>query len=57
VADTAAVQFTDHGTEELKETYVKVCIGKYLSDNFAIQNGLKEGDSLSPLVSQICFRI
>jgi hypothetical protein len=23
---------------------------KYLSDNFRIQNGLKEGDALSPLI-------
>jgi hypothetical protein len=34
----------------LNETYSKVCIGKYLSDNFPIQNGLKQGDSLSPLL-------
>jgi hypothetical protein len=33
----------------LNETYNKVCIGKYLSDNFPIQNGLKQGDALSPL--------
>jgi hypothetical protein len=34
----------------LNETCNKVCIGKYLSDNFPIQNGLKEGDALSPLL-------
>jgi hypothetical protein len=34
----------------LNETYIKVRIGKYLSDNFAIQNHLKEGDALSPLL-------
>jgi hypothetical protein len=34
----------------LNETYSKVHIGKHLSDNFPIQNGLKQGDSLSPLV-------
>jgi hypothetical protein len=34
----------------LKETCSKVCIGKYLSDNFPIQNGLKQGDDLSPLI-------
>jgi hypothetical protein len=28
----------------LNEAYSKVHIGKYLSDNFHIQNGLKEGD-------------
>jgi hypothetical protein len=27
---------------------VLVRIGKYLSDNFPIQNGLKQGDALSP---------
>jgi hypothetical protein len=26
------------------------CIGKHLSDNFPIQNGLKHGDALSPLL-------
>jgi hypothetical protein len=30
--------------------YSKVHIGKYLSDNFPIQNGLKQGDALSPLL-------
>jgi hypothetical protein len=34
----------------LNETYNKVCIGKLLSDNFPIQNGLKQGDALSPLL-------
>jgi hypothetical protein len=28
----------------------KVCIGKTLSDTFPIQNGLKQGDALSPLL-------
>jgi hypothetical protein len=28
------------------EMYSKVCIGKHLSDNFPIQNGLKQGDAL-----------
>jgi hypothetical protein len=32
----------------LNETYSKVRIGKHLSDNFPIQNGLKQGDDLSP---------
>jgi hypothetical protein len=31
------------------ETYSKVHIGKRLSGKFCIQNGLKEGDALSPL--------
>jgi hypothetical protein len=30
----------------LNETYGKVRIGKYLSDAFPIQNGLKQGDDL-----------
>jgi hypothetical protein len=32
----------------VNETYSKVLTGKYLSDNFPIQNGLKQGDALSP---------
>jgi hypothetical protein len=34
----------------LNETYGKVRIGKHLSDNFPIQNCLKQGDALSPLL-------
>jgi hypothetical protein len=34
----------------LNETYSKVCIGKNLSDSFPIQNCLKQGDALSPLL-------
>jgi hypothetical protein len=30
----------------LNEMYNKVRIGKHLSDNFPIQNGLKQGDPL-----------
>jgi hypothetical protein len=41
----------------LNETYSKVCIGKLLSDDFSIQNGLKQGHALSPLLFQLCFRI
>jgi sorting nexin-29 len=33
----------------LNETYSTVRIGKYQSDKFPIQNGLKQGDALSPL--------
>jgi hypothetical protein len=33
----------------LNQTYCKVRLGKYLSHNFRIQNGLKQGDDLSPL--------
>jgi hypothetical protein len=32
----------------LKETYSRVRVGKNLSDKFTIQNGLKQGDALSP---------
>jgi hypothetical protein len=34
----------------LSETHSKVCIGKHLSDSFPIQNGLKQGDVLAPLL-------
>jgi hypothetical protein len=34
----------------LNETYGKVRVGKFLSDDFRIQNGLKQGDALSPLL-------
>jgi hypothetical protein len=34
----------------LNETYSIVRIGKPLSDKFPIQNGLKQGDALSPLL-------
>jgi hypothetical protein len=34
----------------LNETYNKICIGKTLSDKFTIQDGLKLGDALSPLL-------
>jgi hypothetical protein len=34
----------------LNETYSTVHIGKYQSDKFPMQNGLKQGDALSPLL-------
>jgi hypothetical protein len=34
----------------LNETYSKVRVGKLLSDIFYIQNILKQGDALSPLL-------
>jgi hypothetical protein len=34
----------------LNETCSKIRIGKLLSDTFPIQNGLKQGDALSPLL-------
>jgi hypothetical protein len=39
----------------LNETYTKVHIGKHLSDAFPIQNGLKQGDALSPLPSNFAL--
>jgi hypothetical protein len=33
----------------------KVCIGKYLSEAFPVQNGLKQGDASSILVSNSSF--
>jgi hypothetical protein len=30
----------------LNDMHSKVCIGKHLSDNFPIQNGLKQGNAL-----------
>jgi hypothetical protein len=34
----------------LNETYIKVRIGKSLSDSFPFQKGLKQSDALSPLL-------
>jgi hypothetical protein len=34
----------------LNETYSKARIDKLLCDKFPIQNGLKQGDALSPLI-------
>jgi hypothetical protein len=34
----------------LNETHNKVWTGKYFSDSFPIQTGLKQGDALSPLL-------
>jgi hypothetical protein len=34
----------------LNQTRNKACIGKHLSDSFPIQIGLKQGDTLSPLI-------
>jgi hypothetical protein len=34
----------------LNETYSRVHVGKLLSDKFPIQNGLKQGDALLPLL-------
>jgi hypothetical protein len=34
----------------LNETYSGICTGKYLFDEFPIQNGLNQGKALSPLL-------
>jgi hypothetical protein len=34
----------------LNETYSTVCTGKFQSDKFPFQNGLKQGETLSPLL-------
>jgi hypothetical protein len=34
----------------LNKTYSKVRVGKHMSDTFPIQNGLKQGDALLPLL-------
>jgi hypothetical protein len=34
----------------LNKTYINVRTGKYMSDSFPIQNCLKQGDDLSPLL-------
>jgi hypothetical protein len=34
----------------LNETYITVRTGKYQSENFPVQNGLKQGEALSPLL-------
>jgi hypothetical protein len=39
----------------LNETCSKVRIVKHLSDMFAIQNGLKQGDALSPLLFDLAL--
>jgi hypothetical protein len=35
----------------------KVRIDKYLHDDFPIQNGLKEGDALSPLLFDFALKV
>jgi hypothetical protein len=40
----------------LNASYIKVCIGKYFYDMFPIQNGLKQGDALSPLLFNFALK-
>ena len=39
----------------LTETYSRVRVGKNLSDIFRTRNGLKEGDDMSPLLSNFAL--
>jgi hypothetical protein len=41
----------------LNETYSRVHIGKNLSDKFTVQNGLKQGDPLSPLLFNLLWNM
>jgi hypothetical protein len=41
----------------LNETHSKVCIGKYLLNAFPIQNDLKQGDVLSPLIFNFALQV
>jgi hypothetical protein len=38
------------------KTYTKVHIGKHFSDSFPIQNGLEQGDALSPLLFNFALK-
>jgi hypothetical protein len=40
----------------LNLTYSKVGVGKLSSDKFPIQNGLKQGDALSPLLFNFALK-
>jgi hypothetical protein len=37
----------------VNETYSRIRIRKKLSDKFIVQNGLKQGDTLSPLLLKL----
>jgi hypothetical protein len=41
----------------LNELYIIVRIGKYLSDCFPLQNGLKQEDALSPLLFKFALEL
>jgi hypothetical protein len=42
---------------KLNEIYSIVCIDKHLCDSFPIQNGLKEGDALLPLLFNFALEL
>jgi len=39
----------------LAETYSRVRVGKNVSDRFPVRNGLKQGDALSPMLSNFAL--
>jgi hypothetical protein len=39
----------------LNEAYSKVSTGKYFSDVFTVQNGLKQGNVFIIITYQLCF--
>ena len=39
----------------LKEIYSKVWVGKHLNDMFPIENGLRQGDALTPLLFNLAL--
>jgi hypothetical protein len=41
----------------LYKAYSKFHVGKLLTDKFPIQNGLKQGDALSPLLFNFAFNL
>jgi hypothetical protein len=40
----------------VNETYSRVRVGRYLSDMFAIENGLKQTDALSPFLINLALQ-
>jgi hypothetical protein len=40
----------------LNESYIKVCLRKHLFDGFPVQNGLKQGYTLSPLLLNFALK-
>jgi len=40
----------------LNETYSRVRVGKHLSDTFHIENGLKQGEALAPLLFKFALK-
>jgi len=47
--------FVTRNPPSLKSTYSRVRVGRHLSDMFAIWNGLKQEDTVSPLLLNFTF--